>query len=50
METVSPITNTGKSYLRFDRHKHEHKQKKQRRNGNEFKNILDGAMGVDLRA
>lgn len=49
MLDVSPITNTGKSYLRFGRHKREHKQKKQRRKGEEFRNILDGAMGVDLR-
>lgn len=49
METVSPIT-TGQSYKRFDRHKREHRQKKQRqRGGKEFRNVLDGVMGVDLR-
>jgi hypothetical protein len=51
MGNVSPITNTGKSYLRFDRHKREHREKKQRKQaGVAFKNVLYGTMKVDLNA
>jgi len=49
MEGTPKITATGKSYLRFDRHKREHREKKQRKQaGAAFKNVLDGAMGVDV--
>jgi len=49
MESTLKIAATGKSYLRFDRHKREHREKKQRKQaGAAFKNVLDGMMGVDL--
>jgi len=51
MEGTPKIEATGKSYLRFDRHKREHREKKQRKQASTmFKNVLDGMMGVDLRA
>jgi hypothetical protein len=50
MEGTPKIAATGKSYLIFDRHKREHREKKQRKQaGVMFKNVLDGVMGVDLR-
>ena len=48
MTGTPKIQSTGRSYLRFDRRKQEHSRKKRDRNGREFKNILDGIMGVNL--
>jgi hypothetical protein len=49
MTGTPKIQSTGQSYLRFYRRKQEHSRKKRDRKGREFKSILDGAMGVDLR-